>query len=94
MSAYVYILLSLKDDKKYIGSTTNLTRRFKQHQNGYVRSTKHRRPLELIGYQQVATIQIAASLEKLYKRSHSSLIRAWNSGKITPVKTGYSLTVE
>ncbi|USN53691.1 MAG: GIY-YIG nuclease family protein [Candidatus Nomurabacteria bacterium] len=45
---YVYILLSLYDKKLYIGSTNNLNNRIKKHQNGFVLSTKYRRPLKLI----------------------------------------------
>ena len=46
--SYVYILLSLKDNKTYTGSTNNLEPRFKQHNSGEVKSTKGRTPLRLI----------------------------------------------
>ena len=45
---YVYVLISLKDRKLYIGQTDNLRRRFLEHCNGDVTSTCHRRPLKLI----------------------------------------------
>jgi putative endonuclease len=45
---YVYILLSQKDNKRYIGSTENLERRLYEHNSGLVKSTKNRRPLTLI----------------------------------------------
>ena len=45
---YVYILLSEKDGKLYIGSTPDLKKRIEKHNNGYVLATKHRRPLKLI----------------------------------------------
>lgn len=45
---YVYVLLSKKDKKRYIGYTANLKLRFKLHQSGKVESTKDRRPFELI----------------------------------------------
>jgi putative endonuclease len=48
---YVYILLSKKDGKFYIGYTDNLKLRFKEHNEGRVRSTKARRPFELIYYE-------------------------------------------
>jgi len=48
---YTYILHSQKDKKLYTGYTKNLRLRFKQHQNGEVESTKHRRPLDLIYYE-------------------------------------------
>ena len=48
---YVYILLSKRDDKLYIGYTNNLKRRLSQHARGEVSSTKNRRPLKLIHYE-------------------------------------------
>jgi putative endonuclease len=48
---YVYILLSKKDNRLYIGFTNNLKRRLSQHAKGEVRSTKNRRPLKLIHYE-------------------------------------------
>lgn len=48
---YVYILLSRKDNKFYIGFTSNLKQRLTQHAKGEVRSTKNRRPFKLIHYE-------------------------------------------
>jgi putative endonuclease len=48
---YVYILLSQRDGKLYIGSTPDLRMRIEKHKNGFVRSTKHRRPLGLLYYE-------------------------------------------
>lgn len=45
---WVYILLSLKDKKRYIGYTQDITLRLKEHREGKVFSTKSRRPLKLI----------------------------------------------
>ena len=45
---YVYILLSQKDKKRYIGFTDNLDRRLNEHNSGLVKSTKNRRPFVLI----------------------------------------------
>jgi putative endonuclease len=47
---YVYILFSDFDKQLYIGFTPDLKSRFSAHEHGYVRSTKHRRPLRLIYY--------------------------------------------
>jgi len=44
----VYVLISLKDHKFYIGYTANLDKRILDHNSGNVSSTKGRRPLELI----------------------------------------------
>jgi putative endonuclease len=48
---YVYLLLSLKDRKFYVGSTTDLIKRLREHENAEVTSTKNRRPLKLIHYE-------------------------------------------
>lgn len=48
---YVYILHSTKDGRLYIGYTPDLKRRIEKHNNGYVLSTKNRRPLKLIHYE-------------------------------------------
>ena|SRR3989338_2956963 len=43
---YVYILLSGKDGKLYIGSTPDLKKRIEKHEHGYVLATKHRQPIK------------------------------------------------
>jgi len=48
---YIYVLLSLKDGKLYIGLTTNLKKRLQEHTRGDVQSTKKRRYLKLIHYE-------------------------------------------
>jgi len=45
---YIYILYSKKDHKLYTGFCDNLKRRVTKHNDGYVQSTKNRRPLQLI----------------------------------------------
>jgi putative endonuclease len=48
---YLYILKSRKDNKLYIGSTSDLRRRLLEHNTGKVLSTKGRRPFELRYYE-------------------------------------------
>ena len=48
---YVYILQSQLNKDIYIGYTTNLKNRFKQHSLGKVKSTKPYRPWVLIYYE-------------------------------------------
>ena len=52
---YTYILKSQKDDKYYIGFSSDLKKRFEQHTLGKVNATKNRRPLELIYYEAYQT---------------------------------------
>ena len=44
----VYVLFSQKDQLLYIGFTTNIEERIKNHNDGKTKSTAPRRPLELI----------------------------------------------
>ncbi len=66
---YVYVLLSEKDSKKYVGFTTNLAQRFERHNKGEVRSTKHRRPLKLIYFEACLSKEDAIHREK-YLKTH------------------------
>ena len=51
MRYYVYLLLSEKDNRFYVGYSSNVERRFKEHCEGRVCSTKFRCPLNLIYYE-------------------------------------------
>jgi putative endonuclease len=44
----VYFLQSLKDNKFYIGCTSDIDMRVHYHNTGRNKSTKHRRPLKLV----------------------------------------------
>ncbi|NTV41158.1 MAG: GIY-YIG nuclease family protein [Candidatus Moranbacteria bacterium] len=67
MKGYVYILLSLKDGKNYIGSTDNLTRRITEHMKGLVPSTKNRLPVKLVFSEDCKILENARYQEKYYK---------------------------
>ncbi len=67
MSFYAYILKSLKDGKYYYGSTSDMEKRFKRHNNGEVRATKGRRPFILHYYEEVSTRSEAYRREKFFK---------------------------
>ena len=64
---YVYVLLSLKDKKFYIGYTNNLKRRLNEHNSGKNISTKSRLPLKLIYYESHLSKADAARREKYFK---------------------------
>jgi putative endonuclease len=71
---YVYILFSEKDKLIYTGYTENLKSRYKAHINGFVKATKHRRPLKLIYYE--------AYINELDARRRESYLKGGN-GKNT-----------
>lgn len=64
---YVYVLQSLKDGKLYIGSTSDLKQRCRQHYNGEAFSTKGRRPLKLIFYEAFVEKDDAIRRENYFK---------------------------
>lgn len=63
----VYILLSEKDNKRYIGFTDNLVRRLFEHNSGLVKSTKNRKPLKLIYTEQFENKSDAMNRERFFK---------------------------
>ena len=64
---YIYILFSEVDKQLYTGFTDNLRSRFKAHTEGYVKATKHRRPLKLIYYEAYDSESDARGREKYLK---------------------------
>jgi putative endonuclease len=70
---FVYVLFSLKDSQFYTRYTNNLKRRFDEHQNGEVSSTKERRPLELIYYEACLNQQDATHREKYLKTFYGKM---------------------
>ena len=68
MSYFVYVLKSQKDNKHYIGSTSNIEKRLAFHNAGLQRSTRTRIPFLLIYYEEFATKQEALKRE-LYIKS-------------------------
>jgi len=64
---YVYILQSLKDNNLYIGFTTDLRKRIKDHNAGGTKSTNRRRPFKLIYYEAHSSEKDAKRREKYFK---------------------------
>ena len=64
---YVYVLISKKDKEFYTGLSNNVLKRFSQHNNGLVRSTKARRPFVLFHTEEFLTREEAAKREKFLK---------------------------
>lgn len=67
---YVYILRSLSDGNLYIGCTNNLKRRFQEHNEGKVDSTRNRTPFELIFYESFINKSDAFAREKWIKTGY------------------------
>ena len=74
----MYILKSRKDKNLYVGSTSDLKKRLKEHSEGKVFSTRSRRPLELIYYEAYKVESEARNREKQLKhrgRARAQLVK-------------------
>jgi len=72
---FVYLLLSqIKSKQIYIGSTNNLDKRLKQHNQGKVFSTKPYLPWTIIYYEAYQNEELAKLREKRLKH-HGNAIR-------------------
>lgn len=64
----VYALSSKIKPWIYVGMTSNLAKRFGQHNSGKVKSTKAFKPYELIFVKRFPTRVLAREAEKFYKQ--------------------------
>lgn len=67
MFHYVYVLRSAADGNFYVGYTNDLKRRFAEHEQGKVPSTKSRLPVELVYYEACRSREDATKREKYLK---------------------------
>lgn len=65
---YAYILKSEKDNKRYIGFTSDIKMRLEFHNSGLNPSNKNRRPLKLMCYKSFETQIEAMRYEKYLKK--------------------------
>lgn len=70
MYYYVYVLKSEADGLLYTGYTSDLQQRLESHNKGEVRSTKHRRPLQLVYFEACLNQQDATHREQYLKTSY------------------------
>ncbi len=82
--ACVYILQSEKTEAFYVGSTSEIKRRFREHQQGKVPSTKGMLPVKLLLHQQYPTLSLARRIESKLKRfkRRDFLIKIIEAGEI------------
>ena len=73
MPYYTYILQSLKDEKYYIGSTSNVLARLDFHNAGLQRSTKNRVPFRIVLFEE------HESKDKALQRERQ--IKSWKGGE-------------
>jgi len=64
---YTYVLRSTIDGNLYIGFSNDLKSRIKDHNDGLVKSTLPRKPLELVYYEACLSKEKAIKREKYFK---------------------------
>ena len=70
---FVYILQSLKDSKRYIGSTNDISRRLEEHNEGRVKYIRNRIPFKLVHVEEYNTKEEALQREKYIKSRKGKL---------------------
>jgi len=85
MNAFVYILLSGRDGRYYVGSTDNLIRRYQQHAPGCVHTTSRMLPVTVIGWKQFDSLAEARRAERALKRKKSRAFVARWLGSQSPM---------
>ena len=66
----IYVLQSEKDNRLYVGMSSNIARRFQEHNLGYVFSTKGYLPWKLV-YQEFIGTRVHAREREKYLKSGS-----------------------
>jgi len=67
MKSYVYILRDQRG-KFYVGSTSDIERRIKQHFSGHTQTTRNMKELKLIFSQEYESLEIARRIERKIKK--------------------------
>ena len=68
---YTYVLMSLKNKRLYVGSTSDLRRRVKEHNEGKGGEyTKRHKPFKVVFYEAFLSIKDAQKQEKFYKSGY------------------------
>ncbi|MEZ5003427.1 MAG: GIY-YIG nuclease family protein [Chitinophagales bacterium] len=67
MFYYVYVLKSTDNWRFYVGMTSKIERRLKEHNAGYTKSTKAYRPWDLVFFETFSTRIEARQREKYLK---------------------------
>lgn len=72
---YVYVLFSQKDKRLYVGTTSDIKKRLKNHNSSYVQATKNRRPFRLIYLESYTELSDVKRREKYPKggKGHNDL---------------------
>jgi putative endonuclease len=77
MDYHVYVLRSLKNKSYYIGYASDVNKRLEQHNSGLVKSSKYKRPFEIIYKETYKSATEARKREALLKQKKSRKYIDW-----------------
>ena len=82
--------MSLIDGTFYIGQTNDLRNRLKRHNQGYIKSTKHKKPFDLCYFEEYNTRAKAMLREfeikkKFNKNRREKLVETFDSTKLKEI---------
>ncbi len=83
MKTYYVYIIECSDNTYYTGMTSNIVRRFEEHQSGKNRDayTFKRRPLKLVFYTSFSDVNMAIDAEKQIKKWSKAKKRALIEGE-------------
>ncbi len=81
MKHFVYVLYSSESERFYVGMSSNVRRRLKQHNSGLVKSTKAFKPWE-IQYTEKFDTRVEARKREKYLKSAAG--RRWRKQNLGP----------
>lgn len=87
MYYYVYVIQSTKNGLRYVGFTSDLKKRFREHNCGITYSTKLYRPWKLIYYEAIPNKTDAINREKYLKTG-------WGKRFITKILHHYFISLK
>ena len=93
MKYYVYILLSLKNNDIYVGSTADLQNRIRLHNQGKVKSTKPYKPWKLLESREYTSRSEAATQEMFLKNHQQKKLLKKKYGRVAKSKATVCKTV-
>ncbi len=67
MKYYVYVLRSIRFERNYVGFSSDVEKRLKEHNGGKTKSTKGYRPWRILFYEEFSTKKEALDREKYLK---------------------------
>ncbi len=68
---YYFYILICNNDSKYYGHTNNLAKRFALHAKGHVISTRQKRPVKLVYFEECETRSQAFNREMQFKNGRT-----------------------